>query len=42
MRLFMCLRFGLLNISTYSKMDLHRCCSGQVLMLSGPLFEGHG
>jgi hypothetical protein len=23
-------------------MDLHRFCSGQVLMLSGPLFEGHG
>jgi hypothetical protein len=23
-------------------LDLHRFCSGQVLMLSGPLFEGHG
>jgi hypothetical protein len=22
-------------------MDLHRLCSGQVLMLGGPLFEGH-
>ena len=22
--------------------DLHRFCSGQVLMLSGPLLEGHG
>lgn len=22
--------------------DLSRFCSGQVLMLSGPLFEGHG
>lgn len=22
-------------------MDLHRFCSGQVLMLGGPLFEGH-
>ena len=26
----------------YLELDLHRCCSGQVLMLSGPLFEGHG
>jgi uncharacterized protein len=24
------------------KMDLHRFCSGQVFMLCGPLFEGHG
>ena len=24
------------------KVDLHRFCSGQVLMLSGPLLEGHG
>jgi len=24
------------------EVDLHRFCSGQVLMLSGPLFEGHG
>jgi hypothetical protein len=23
-------------------LDLHRFCSGQVLMLGGPLFEGHG
>ena len=23
-------------------LDLSRFCSGQVLMLSGPLFEGHG
>jgi ATP-dependent DNA helicase RecG len=23
-------------------LDLHRFRSGQVLMLSGPLFEGHG
>ena len=26
----------------YGYMDLHRFRSGQVLMLSGPLFEGHG
>ena len=24
------------------RLDLHRFCSGQVLMLSGPLLEGHG
>ena len=24
------------------EVDLHRFCSGQVLMLGGPLFEGHG
>ncbi|WP_374302604.1 hypothetical protein [Paracoccus sp. (in: a-proteobacteria)] len=24
------------------KLALHRFCSGQVLMLSGPLLEGHG
>jgi hypothetical protein len=24
------------------KMDLHRFRSGQVLILGGPLFEGHG
>ncbi len=23
-------------------LDLHRFCSGQVLILGGPLFEGHG
>jgi hypothetical protein len=22
-------------------LDLHRFCSGQMLMLGGPLFEGH-
>ena len=29
-------------ISRQATLDLHRFCSGQVLMLSGPLFEGHG
>ena len=24
------------------ELDLHRFCSDQVLMLGGPLFEGHG
>jgi len=24
------------------RLDLHRFCSGHVLMLGGPLFEGHG
>ena len=23
-------------------LDLHRFCSGEMLMLGGPLFEGHG
>ena len=26
----------------YRWLDLHRFCSGQVFMLGGPLFEGHG
>jgi transposase len=25
-----------------NRLDLHRFCSGRVLILSGPLFEGHG
>ena len=31
-----------LDLSRYEdEMDLHRFCSGHVLMLGGPLFEGH-
>ena len=30
------------SIYTWQRLDLQRFCSGQVLMLSGPLFEGHG
>ena len=26
----------------WHKLDLHRFCSGHVLILCGPLFEGHG
>jgi hypothetical protein len=26
----------------FTSMDLHRFCSGRVLMLGGLLFEGHG
>ena len=26
----------------FVNLDLPRFCSGQVLMLGGPLFEGHG
>jgi type IV secretion system protein VirD4 len=29
-------------IARAANLDLHRFCSGQVLMLGGPLFEGHG
>ena len=28
------------GLSTLNKLDLHRFCSGQMLMLGGPLFEG--
>lgn len=27
--------------NTQVSLDLHRFCSGHVLMLGGPLFEGH-
>ena len=29
-------------LSARMVLDLHQFCSGQVLMLGGPLFEGHG
>ena len=29
-------------VLSLATLDLHRFCSGQVLMLGGPLFEGHG
>ena len=28
-------------IAAAADLDLHRFCSGHVLMLGGPLFEGH-
>ncbi len=31
-----------LEVAISNPLDLHRFCSGQVLMLGGPLFEGHG
>ena len=33
---------GLLTVTEVFDLDLHRFRSGQVLMLGGPLFEGHG
>ena len=34
---------GLRPVAIFEEiLDLHRFCSGQVLMLGGPLFEDHG
>lgn len=35
-------RSDTLTVAHSLKLDLHRFCSGRVLMLGGPLFEGHG
>lgn len=32
----------MIRLPDLTPLDLHRFCSGQVLMLGGPLFEGHG
>jgi hypothetical protein len=33
---------GIVLLSGGNPLDLHRFCFGQVLVLGGPLFEGHG